>query len=385
MNIDPPPRSLRIVILGLSITSSWGNGHATTYRALVRALAERAHRVTFLERDLPWYAANRDLAAPPYGETWLYASLGELKRRFGGIVADADLIIVGSFVPQGVVVGEWAIQQSRGVTAFYDIDTPVTLAMLAAPDEAAAGPYIAADLIPRYDLYLSFTGGPVLDELEERYGARAARPLYCSVDSNAYAPLDQEPRWDLGYMGTYSGDRQPALERLLCAPARAWRQGRFAVAGPQYPASIAWPANVERIEHLPPDRHRAFYARQRYALNVTRAPMVRAGWSPSVRLFEAAACGTPVISDRWPGIESFFVPGQEILLADSAAEALGYLRDLRDAERRQLGAAARCRVLASHTAAHRAAELEAYVREAQGASGNLASAAIRAMDRANAP
>jgi spore maturation protein CgeB len=365
------PDRLSIVILGLSITSSWGNGHATTYRALVRALVERGHRVTFLERDVPWYAANRDLPAPPYGEMHLYGSLEELKRRFGSIVAAADLVIVGSFVPDGVAVGEWAIGEASGVTAFYDIDTPITVARLAEPRACWPDLYLTADLVPRYDLYLSFSGGPVLAELAMRYGARAARPLYCSVDPAAYAPLQREPRWDLGYMGTYSDDRQPVLERLLCAPAAAWPGGRFAVAGPQYPAAVAWPANVERIEHLPPDRHREFYADQRFTLNVTRAAMVRAGWSPSVRLFEAAACGTPVISDSWPGLESFFVPDEEILIAESSVEALRYLRELSVSDRRGVGAAARRRVLASHTAAHRAAELEAYVREAQGLGQNL--------------
>jgi spore maturation protein CgeB len=338
---------------------------------LVRALVERGHRVTFLERDVPWYAANRDLPVPPYGQMHLYGSVEELKERFRGIVAAADLVIVGSFVPDGVAVGEWAIREACGVTAFYDIDTPITLARLAEPNASWADVYLTADVIPRYDLYLSFAGGPVLTELEMRYGARAARPFYCSVDASAYAPLEQEPRWDLGYMGTYSDDRQPVLERLLCAPAAAWPQGRFAVAGPQYPAAIVWPANVERIEHLPPDRHRAFYADQRFTLNVTRAAMMRAGWSPSVRLFEAAACGTPIISDHWPGLESFFVPHEEILIARSSAEALRYLRELPEAERRRLGAAARRRGLAGHTAAHRAAELEAYVQEAQGLGGDL--------------
>jgi spore maturation protein CgeB len=371
MTVDPPAIRLSIVILGLSITSSWGNGHATTYRALVRALAERGHRVTFLERDVPWYAASRDLPAPPHGETHLYGSLEELRRRFRDTVAAADLVVVGSFVPDGVAVGEWAVREACGTTAFYDIDTPITLARLADPHAAWTDVYLTADLIPRFDLYLSFSGGPVLTELEARYGARAARPLYCSVDADVYTPLAREPRWDLGYMGTYSDDRQPVLERLLCGPAAAWPQGRFAVAGPQYPAAIAWPANVERIEHLPPDRHRAFYADQRFTLNVTRAAMVRAGWSPSVRLFEAAACGTPIISDAWPGLDSFFVPDEEILIARSSTEALRYLWELPETERRRLGAAARRRVLSGHTAEHRAAELEAYLREAQGGGARL--------------
>jgi spore maturation protein CgeB len=350
----PSPPSLSIVILGLSITSSWGNGHATTYRALVRELVRRGHRVTFLERDVPWYAANRDLPQPAHGETFLYGSLGDLQRRFGERVRAADLVIVGSFVPEGVAVGEWVTRRACGLTAFYDIDTPVTLRKLARGE----ADYLTPGLVRRYDLYLSFTGGPVLTRLERQFGARAARPLYCSVDPEIYAPAQRAARWDLGYMGTYSDDRQPMLEALLCQPARNWVDGRFVVVGPQYPATIAWPENVERIEHLPPRRHRAFYTGQRFTLNVTRADMVQAGWSPSVRLFEAAACATPVISDAWPGIETFFAAGSEILLAHNTAECVAYLHDLSEAERRRIGRGARARVLSSHTAAHRAAELE---------------------------
>ena len=361
--------SLSIVILGLSIASSWGNGHATTYRALMRELVRRGHRVRFLERNLPWYAANRDLPKPPYGSTHVYRSLAQLKRRFTTLIREADLVIVGSFVPQGSEIGAWVTHEAQGATAFYDIDTPVTLAQLARND----ADYLTRALVRRYDLYLSFTGGPVLEHLERRYGARAARPLYCSVDPAIYAPLARRPRWDLGYMGTYSDDRQPALERLLSAPARARPEGRFVVVGPQYPADIAWPDNVRRIQHLPPDRHRAFYTSQRFTLNITRAAMVRAGWSPSVRLFEAAACATPTISDHWPGIESFFTPGHEILLARGSAQCLAYLYEMPEAERQSIGRKARERVLLSHTAAHRAAELEGYALEALGAATTGAS------------
>jgi spore maturation protein CgeB len=166
-------------------------------------------------------------------------------------------------------------------------------------------------------------------------------------------------------MGTYSDDRQPGLERLLLEPARRWGQGRFVVAGPQYPPSVRWPRNVNRMEHLPPSRHRGFYNAQRFTLNLTRADMVAAGWSPSVRLFEAAACGTPIISDPWEGLETLFTPGREILVARSPEEVLEYVRDLDENERRCLGELGRRRVLAEHTAAHRAAELESYVLELQ--------------------
>ena len=347
---------LRLVILGLSITSSWGNGHATTYRGLVRELVARGHDVLFLERDTPWYAAQRDLPHPPYGRTALYTSLTDLEAWFAHEVRAADLTIVGSYVPEGVAVGEWVLNTAREATAFYDIDTPVTLAKLARGDHE----YLAPSLIPRYDLYLSFTGGPTLTRLEREYGAPLARALYCAVDPEQYYPAPCAPRWDLGYLGTYSDDRQPPLERLLLEPARRWPDGRFVVAGPQYPETIAWLPNVERIEHLPPGEHRGFYNAQRFTLNVTRAAMVAAGYSPSVRLFEAAACATPIISDPCPGLGELFAIGEEILVAESPDDTLRYLRDLPEGERRAIGERARQRVLAEHTAAHRAAALEGY-------------------------
>ena len=354
-------RTLDIVILGLSITSSWGNGHATTFRALVRELDARGHEVLFLERDVPWYAAQRDLPEPPYGRTELYRDLDELKGRFGAAVAGADAVIVGSFVPDGVEVGRWVTTRAGGVTAFYDIDTPVTLAKLEAGDHE----YLDPDLVPRYDLYLSFTGGPTLTRLERKWRARRARPLYCSVDAERYRPAEggAEPRWDLGYLGTYAPDRQEGLERLLLGPARRWPEGRFAVAGPQFPEGVRWPANVERFEHVPPGEHPAFYTAQRFTLNLTRAAMREAGWAPSVRLFEATACGVPVIGDRWPGLEEFFAPGEEILIADGPDEALAALRGLPEDERLELAARGRERTLAHHTAAHRAEELVGHLQE----------------------
>jgi spore maturation protein CgeB len=348
---------VRIIVLGLSITSSWGNGHATTYRGLVRALAERGHDVLFLERDRPWYAANRDL---PGGADFveLYQSLEALRDRFEEDVRDADLVVVGSFVPDGVAVGEWVVSTARGVTAFYDIDTPVTLAKLERRDHE----YLAPELVPRYDLYLSFTGGPTLRRIERAYGARQARALYCAVNPELYRPEPCFTRHDLGYLGTYAADRQPALERLLLEPARRSPDRHFVVAGPEYPQEIEWPPNVERLDHLPPAEHNKFYGTQRFTLNVTRADMVRAGWSPSVRLFEAAACAVPVISDWWDGLDTFFAPGREILVAQSSDETLRYL-DLGEDERRAIGDRARRRVLAEHTAERRAEELEGYVRK----------------------
>ena len=349
---------MKLVVLGLSLSSSWGNGHATTYRALLGAFAARGHEILFLERDVPWYAERRDLTELAWCRLEYYDSLAALER-WAGEIAKADAVIVGSYVPDGVEVGGWVQSTARGITAFYDIDTPVTLAKL----ERGDFEYLAPQLIPGYDVYLSFTGGPTLDHIEGRYGSPSARALYCSVDPSAYHPLPVKTRWDLSYLGTYSPDRQPALERLLLQPARRMPEHRFAVAGPQYPGGIDWPANVERIEHLPPAEHAVFYSASRYTLNVTRADMIAAGWSPSVRLFEAAACATPIISDEWPGIDQFFAPGREIILARTEDDAVAAL----SADAAAIGKAAQARVLAAHTAAHRALELENYLAEAMSA------------------
>jgi spore maturation protein CgeB len=351
---------ISMVILGLSITSSWGNGHATTYRSLVAELAAQGHEILFIERDVPWYAENRDMPSPTFCTAEVYGSLGELRRRFSKAVREADLVILGSYVPDGVEVGRWILQTARGVTAFYDIDTPVTLAKLKNGDYE----YLRPELISQFDMYLSFTGGPTLTRLEREYGSPMARPLYCSVNPHLYFPEHRRYDWDLGYLGTYSEDRQPALDELLNAPARMWQEGRFIVAGPQYPDSVTWAPNVLRTDHIEPARHRTFYNAQRFTLNITRRDMITAGWSPSVRLFEAAACGTPIISDWWPGLDHFFEPDQEILVAHSRADVFRFLTQLSADVANKIGEAARQKLLLHHCARTRADQLLEYYDEA---------------------
>lgn len=350
---------LSVVFLGLSITSSWGNGHATTYRALAKALSRRGHAVTFLERDVSWYREHRDLEQADYCNIVLYETLGELGQQHTDLIRDADLVILGSYVPDGVAVGDWLTAHARGVTAFYDIDTPVTLSALDAGECA----YLTAGLVPRFDIYLSFTGGPALKILEDVYRSPAARALYCSADVEALTGAGK-PKWALGYIGTYSDDRQPALEELLLASARQLSSEPFVVAGPKYPESITWPQNVTRIPHLPPAEHPSFYRSQRYTLNITRADMKSLGYSPSVRLFEAAACGAPIISDEWPGLETIFTPGQEILVAQSAADVVRILKEIPEERRLAIAAKAHARFLREHTPEHRARQIERYHEEA---------------------
>jgi len=351
---------LNIVFIGLSLSSSWGNGHATTYRSLLSGLNELGHHALFLERDKPWYADNRDLPDPDFCELRFYDSVDELVQRFGAKIACADAVIVGSFVPDGIRI----IDRLRPITkrlCFYDIDTPVTLARLREGDED----YIAARQLPDLDIYFSFTGGPLLDRLEQEFGVPEAAALYCSVEADAYFPTGAEKTWDLGYLGTYSEDRQPGLERLLLDPARRHPEMRFVVAGSQYPDGIDWPENVERIDHLAPEHHAAFYSKQRFTLNVTRTEMVKTGWAPSVRLFEAAACGTPIISDPWEGLTDLLPKDEAILIAETSEQAEAALTTLPAERAASIGAAARDIVLAAHTGTARAASLADHIRSAR--------------------
>ncbi|MDF2698394.1 MAG: glycosyltransferase [Labilithrix sp.] len=352
--------SFRYVFLGLSIRSSLNNDHATTYRSLLRSLAQRGHEVTFLEREEPNLAAHQDLDAVTWGRTHIYASLPELYERFAQVVREADLVVVGSCVPDGIAIGRWALEQAPGRVTFYDIDTPSTLAGLI---EGSCS-YLSPELVSRYALYLSFIGGPTLDVLRRTYGAQWVRPLQCSVDADVYYPEPEtSPRWDLGYLGAYSKDRQSGLERLLIEPAHRWSEGRFVVAGPNYPNDVMWPQNVARLEKIAPAEYRYFYNSQRFALNITRKAMVAAAWSPSVRVFEAAACGTPIITEPWIGLEELLDPGSEILVVRTTTEALRLVRELPEAHRIEVGTAARARILAEHTSQHRAETLERYTRE----------------------
>ena len=351
---------MKIVICGLAITSSWGNGHATTYRSITRALKARGHEIVFFERDLEWYRSNRDMPEPPFCRLHIYESWQDAAPRLRSELRDADVGIVGSYFPDGIRAASEVLDSRAAIKAFYDIDTPITVSRLRAGDTE----YLRRDQVAGFDLYFSFTGGPTLRELETRFGARRAVPLYCSFDPDRHRLSRPEPRFhcDLSYMGTYAPDRQRKLTELLCRPATRLPNSRFMVAGPQYPGSIEWPPNVRHIIHLEPKFHAPFYCSSRFTLNLTRKQMVEAGYSPSVRLFEAAGSGAAIISDWWKGLDTFFRPQQEILTADSAEQVIRYLKEITWEEARTIGRRARERVLAEHSAEKRAAQFEDYVR-----------------------
>lgn len=352
------------MIFGLSITSSWGNGHATTFRALSRALHARGHRVVFFEKNVEWYASNRDLSEPEFCDLRLYDRWADALPLVRRELASADVAMVGSYFPDGIAAVEEMLNSKAAVRTFYDIDTPITLAALR---ERGASEYVREDQLPALDIYFSFTGGPILGELESRFGVRRAAPLYCSFDPERYRTYPRSQRFAcaMSYMGTYAADRQQKLEDFLFCTARALPEEKFIVAGPQYPREVRWPSNVRHIMHLNPRWHPHLYSSSRLTLNLTRRDMVVAGYSPSVRLFEAAACGAAIVSDNWPGLDSFFEPGREILLPPSAEELIRYVRELDEHQLRLIGRAAQDRVLTSHTSQQRAIEFEREVENAQ--------------------
>ncbi|MFE0752423.1 glycosyltransferase [Inquilinus sp. NPDC058860] len=352
---------MKLVVFGLTVSSSWGNGHATLWRGLIRALSRRGWQVVFFERDLPYYAGARDLYALEQGELVLYPDWPQaLAARH---LADADAAMVTSFCPDGVEATRLVLDAPRPLHVFYDLDTPVTLERL---EQGQPLSYVGPRGLADFDIVLSYAGGGALDALRDRLGARIAVPLYGHVDPDVHRPAAPRPEFagDLSYIGTYAADRQAALEALLVEPARRRPDLRLVIAGAQYPDSFPWSGNIFFLRHLAPGDHPAFYASSRLTLNVTRRAMADMGWCPSGRLFEAAACGAPVLSDAWPGLEEFFGPGREILLARGTDDALTAL-DLPGPELRRIGAAARERVLDEHTSARRAADLEALLASAR--------------------
>jgi spore maturation protein CgeB len=351
---------MKIVIYGLTITSAWGNGHATTYRSLVKALTRLGHRVRFVEKDVEWYRNNRDLPEPDFCSVRVYDDWNAEGRSLVRESADADAVVIGSYFPDAIIATRALLEAGFGPLLFYDIDTPITMSHLRA---AGRCEYLDAELIPHYSAYLSFTGGPILQELEDKFGSPQAVPFYCSVDPAHYRsrPVQREYKCDLSYLGTYAADRQPKLMTYLNETARLLPESEFIVAGAMYPKDVEWSKNVRRIIHVSPPEHPAFYSSSRFTLNLTRDDMVAAGYSPSVRLFEASACGAAILSDAWLGLSQFLTPGEEILLPKDAQETADILTELSDAQRLRIGERARERILAEHTSLHRAQEFEKIV------------------------
>jgi len=352
---------VKFAIFGLTVSSAWANGHATPWRALLDGLHRQGHSATFFERDTAYYAQHRDLAAPEFCDLELYTDWTAVQARARVTIATSDVAMVTSYCPDGLSACRLVLDTPRPIHVFYDMDTPVTLAALERDRLAIAdgAHYLTPDLISEFDLYLSFSGGPVLECLQNRWGARRTAALYGSVDPAVHAPVANpsvELQCSLGYLGTYAADRQPMLERLLVEPARRRAQDRFLIVGSLYPPDLRVPCNVRTLPHLDPRQHPAFYSANRLTLSVSRQAMREWGYTPSGRLFEATSCGAPLLTDAFPGLEQFFLPETEVLVADTSEQALEAL-DLSDAELARIAAAGRERTLAEHTGEARARQL----------------------------
>lgn len=344
---------MKLVIFGLTVSSSWGNGHATLWRGLCNAFARQGHDVTFFERDVSYYADSRDLIGQQSYEVILYPSWAEVNSRAMSAISESDIAVVTSYCPDALNACT-RVLESKAAKVFYDLDTAVTLQNFC---RHGAVDYIPAGGLADFDLVLSYVGGRALKELHELLGAKKVAPLYGSVDPEVHKPVAPSSHYcsDLSYLGTYAADRQNVLQALFLDPARRLPRRKFLVGGAQYPDDFPWNENVWFVEHVPPPEHPVFYSSSKATLNVTRGAMAAFGYCPSGRLFEAAACETPVISDSWEGLEEFFEPGREILVASSANDVVNGI-GLGDEELRRIGKAAREKVFSSHTADHRSCE-----------------------------
>lgn len=364
---------MKLVIFGLTISSSWGNGHATVWRGLCRELASLGHQIIFFEKNVAYYAAHRDFHHIPAGKLILYDTWSEALAHAQQHLADTDVAMVTSYCPDGIAAAELVLA-SRSLKVFYDLDTPVTLERIESGDGVD---YIGASGLRDFDIVLSFTGGRALIELRRRLGARRVVALYGSVDPDVHRPVAarESYRADLSYIGTYAEDRQATLNALFLEPARRLPERRFLIAGAQYPPAFAWLPNLFFVRHIAPPDHPALYSSSRLTLNVTRRAMAQAGHCPSGRLFEAAACGTPIISDCWDGLETFFQPGEEILVAKQTSDVLAAL-ELSDEQLARIAGRARQRAIGEHCAARRARQLEAILESvAADEPGQLAGTA----------
>jgi spore maturation protein CgeB len=353
---------MKFVVFGLTVSSSWGNGHATLWRGLMRSLTALGHSVTFFEREAPYYANNRDLWDLWDGaELILYRDWQNVAAKAIREIGTADVAIVTSYCPDGRKAAASVLDEAPGLKLFYDLDTPVTLARLECGEQVT---YLPEQGLGDFDLVLSYSGGGAVDALRERLGARRTAPLYGHVDPHWHKPAPNEPWYaaDLSYLGTYAADRQEAIERLLIEPARRRPGFNFLVGGSAYPCDLQWPDNVRKLDHIPPSHHPSFFCSSRLTLNITRADMARMGWCPSGRLFEAAACGAALVSDDWDGIDQFFEPGEEILIARDPLDVVAAL-ELPDSELEAIARRARERVLDEHTSMHRARQLVELVHE----------------------
>lgn len=355
---------LAIAFFGSSLVSAYWNGAATYYRGIVRALHERGHRVTFFEPDAFSRQQHRDLPDPAWAEVVVYEASEEAAREMLERARGADLVVKASGVgvfDELLEEGVLELRAPETLVAFWDVDAPATLDRLSA---SAGDPFRA--LVPRYDLVLTYGGGEPVVRTYEGFGARRCVPVYNALDPSTHHPVPPEPRFegDLGFLGNRLPDREARVEAFFLRAAEALPRASFLLGGSGW-GDKALPPNVRYLGHVYTRDHNAFNCTPKAVLNVSRESMARYGFSPATRVFEAAGAGACLITDAWKGIELFLEPGREVLVAESGEAVAEQVQRLTPEEARRIGARARSRLLAEHTYAHRARELEAVLDAAR--------------------
>lgn len=359
-------KPLTIAFFGSSLVSAYWNGAATYYRGIVRALAERGHRVTFYEPDAYGRQQHRDMADPDWAQVVVYAGEGEAgvwaaleDARGADVVIKASGVGVFDELLEAAVLDE---KRPGSLVAFWDVDAPATLERVQGDAEG-----LFRALVPRYDLVLTYGGGAPVVDAYAALGARRCVPIYNALDPHTHFPAAPDPRFEaaLGFLGNRLPDREARVEEFFLSAAARLPSKRFLLGGSGW-ADKLLPPNVSYAGHVYTGDHNAFNATPRAVLNISRDSMARYGFSPATRVFEAAGAGACLVTDFWEGIPQFFAPGEEILVARSGAEVAEIIQSLTPERARQIGQAALKRVLAEHTYARRVGLLEQVLDEARG-------------------
>ena len=354
---------LNIAFFGSSLVSAYWNGAATYYRGIIRALYERGHRVTFYEPDAYGRQQHRDIPDPPWAKVVVYSAENDSQlydaleeSRQADVVVKASGVGVFDELLEAEVLN---LQSRERLVVFWDVDAPATLDRVAAdPND----PFIP--LVAKYDFIFTYGGGDPVVEAYRAIGAQNCVPIYNALDPDTHYPVDPDPRFegDLGFLGNRLPDREVRVEQFFLAAAAELPESKFLLGGNGW-GDKPMPPNVNYLGHIYTHQHNAFNCTPRGVLNISRDSMARYGFSPATRVFEAAGAAACLITDYWEGIEHFLEPNQEVLVARDGLEVAEHVRQLSagkagEATSRRIGQAARQRVLAEHTYAHRAALVE---------------------------
>lgn len=362
---------MKIAFFGSSLVSSYWNGAATYYRGILRALARHGHEIRFFEPDAYGRQEHRDMEDPDWARVIVYPATDDGWQEALRSARDADLLVKASGVGvfdaelEAAVLGE---RRAGQLVVFWDVDAPATL------DRISRDPHDPMRaLIPRYDMILTYGGGPRVVSAYGALGARHCLPVYNALDPDIHFPVAAAPRFvgDLGFLGNRLPDREARVAEFFLTPARFLPDARFLLGGAGWEPQHL-PENVTALGHVGTNDHNAFNCSPRAVLNINRDSMARYGFSPPTRIFEAAGAGACIISDAWAGIDQFLEPGREILVARDGGEVVEILAGLTLERAREIGRAALARVRAEHTYDQRAQQVEAVLDAAPTTAGEAA-------------